>query len=71
MKSVKKYFGILWILTGLAAGYFNLFMMGIPKIISGKQDDLVFGFINIMLLTPIIAGGLITFGIYSLKGEYD
>jgi len=67
---MKKYLGILWILAGLAAAYFNVAIMGIPKLLSGKQDDLVFGLINIILLTPIIAGGLITFGIYALKGDY-
>lgn len=71
MKSVRKYTGIIWILTGLAAAYFNIVIMGIPKIMTGKQDDLVFGLINIFLLTPIIAGGLIIFGVYALKGEYD
>ena len=71
MKSIKKYAGIIWILTGLAAAYYNVMVMGIPRIMSGKQDDLVFGLINIILLTPIIAGGLITFGYYALKGEYD
>ena len=67
---MKKYLGILWILAGRAAAYFNVAIMGIPKLLSGKQDDLVFGLINIILLTPIIAGGLITFGIYALKGDY-
>lgn len=71
MKSVRKYTGIIWILTGLGAAYFNIVIMGIPKIMTGKQDDLVFGLINIFLLTPIIAGGLIIFGVYALKGEYD
>ena len=71
MKSVRKYAGIIWILTGLAAAYFNIVIMGIPKIMTGKQDDLVFGLINIFLLTPIIAGGLIIFGFYALKEEYD
>ena len=67
---MKKYLGILWIVAGLAAAWFNIVVMGLPKISSGKQDDLVFGLINIIILTPIIAGGLITFGIYALKGEY-
>ena len=67
---MKKYLGILWIVAGLAAAYFNIVVMGLPKVSSGKQDDLVFGLINIIILTPIIAGGLITFGIYALKGEY-
>jgi hypothetical protein len=37
---------------------------------SGKQDDLVFGII-ILLLTPLIVLGLGTFGYYALMGDYD
>ncbi|MEI8052614.1 MAG: DUF6814 family protein [Bacteroidota bacterium] len=71
MESIKKYSGILWILIALLIGYFNIMVMGIPKFQSGKQEDLVFGIINIFLLTPIIVGGLLVFGYYALKGEYS
>ena len=71
MESIKKYSGILWILIAVLIGYFNIMVMGIPKFQSGKQEDLVFGIINIFLLTPIIVGGLLVFGYYALKGEYS
>ncbi len=71
MNSIKKYSGIIWIALGLVVGYFNIVMMGIPKIQSGKQEDLVFAIINLFILTPIITGGLIVFGYYALKGEYS
>ena len=70
MEKVKKYSGIFWILLGLIGGYFNIVFMGIPKFQSGKQEDLVFGIINLFILTPIIAGGLVTFGYYALSGDY-
>ena len=41
------------------------------KITSGKQEDLVFGSIIVFILMPIVVGGLATFGLYSLKGEYS
>lgn len=71
MNAIKKYSGIVWILLGLTAGYFNIMVMGIPKFQTGKQEDLVFGMVNMFVLTPIIVGGLIVFGYYALIGEYD
>ncbi len=56
---------------GLAVGYFNIIIMGIPKFQTGKQEDLVFGIVNMFVLTPIIVGGLLIFGYYALTGEYS
>ncbi len=63
--------GIVWLALALAAAYFCVFIFGLPKLSSGKQDDLVFGIVILFVLTPIIVGGLFTFGTYALKGEYD
>lgn len=71
MNTIKKISGIVWILIGLAVGYFNVIVMGIPKFQSGKQEDLVFGIVNMFVLTPIIVGGLLIFGYYALSGEYS
>ena len=71
MENIKKLLGIFWIVTALIVGYFNVMVMGIPKLQSGKQEDLVFAIINLAILTPIVLGGLITFGYYSLNGEYN
>lgn len=71
MNSIKKYSGFVWILLGLLVGYFNIVMMGIPKLQSGKQEDLVFAIINLFILTPIITGGLIVFGYYAINEEYS
>ena len=71
MNSIKKYSGIIWISIGIIVGYFNIMVMGLPKLQSGKQEDLVFAIINLFILTPIIMGGLIVFGYYALNGEYS
>ena len=55
----------------LLAAWFCIFGFGIPKIKSGKQEDLVVGLIILFVLTPIIVGGLFTFGYYALRGYYD
>ena len=71
MKNIKRYLGLFWILLGLTMGYFNVMVFGLPKLQSGKSEDLVFGIINLFILTPIIIGGLVTFGYYVLTGKYE
>jgi len=71
MKALKRILGVLWLALALAAAYFCIFIFGLPKFGTGKQDDLVFGIIILFILTPLIVLGLGTFGYYALKGEYD
>jgi len=69
--NMKRLMGIVWILLGLAAAYFGFFKLGIPRLTSGNQDDLIFGIIIMFFITPVAAIGLFIFGKYSLQGEYD
>ncbi len=71
MDGIKKILGIVWILLGIAAAWFGITVLGLPKLSSGKQDDLVFGIIIMFILTPIITGGLLIFGKYALQGEFN
>ncbi len=71
MNNLKRLLGIFWIVLALAAAYFSVFVFGLPKMETGKQDDLVFGIIVLFVLTPLVVFGLGTFGYYSLKGEYS
>jgi hypothetical protein len=43
----------------------------LPKIVSGKQEDVVFGIIILFILTPIISIGLGVFGYFALTDEYN
>ncbi len=70
MKALKKYMGIVWIILGLAVAY-NRTMDSLVKISSENLEDRVFGWVVLLVLTPIIVGGLLTFGRYALAGEYD
>ena len=67
----RKLFGIVGILLGLAAAWFGVVDLGLPKIMSGKQDDLIFGIIVMGIITPVATIGLFLFGKYALQGEYD
>jgi hypothetical protein len=71
MNQIKRIFGLLWIALAFAAAYFCIFQFGLPKLSSGKQEDLVFGIIILFVLTPLIVLGLGTFGYYALMGDYD
>jgi MFS family permease len=68
---LKQYLGFVWILLGLAAAYFGVIILGIPKLNSGNQDDVIFGIIVLFFITPIATLGLLLFGKYSLSKEYD
>jgi hypothetical protein len=71
MNAIKKMLGIVWILLALVVAYFGITVLGLPKFATGKQEDLVFGIIIMIVLTPIITGGLLIFGKYALSGEYN
>ncbi|KAF0242126.1 MAG: hypothetical protein Q8K64_02700 [Sediminibacterium sp.] len=70
MNQLKKYAGIIWILMGPIAMYY-LIQTAASQIISKPGIDtkiqwMVFG----VVFLPI-AIGLMIFGYYALKGEYD
>jgi len=71
MDNIKRILGIVWLGLALAAAYFCIFIFGLPKFETGKQEDLVFGIIILFVLTPLIVLGLGTFGYYAIKGEYN
>ncbi len=70
METIKKYFGVVWILLAIFVGY-NRITDSLVKIGSEKLEDRVFGYIILLVLVPIIVGGLVLFGKYALEGEYD
>lgn len=71
MNQIRKYMGLVWIALAVAAGYYLIVSQAIPKFESPKPEDRIPAIIYAIILTPIIVGGLLVFGYYSLKGEYD
>lgn len=71
MDQIKRYLGILWIIIGIAAIVFLIYSAA-TNINSAKGDigKPVPWIIIITVFAPI-AIGLIIFGWYALKGEYD
>ncbi len=70
MDNLKKILGILWIVLAFASAYFCIFVFGLPKFQTGKQEDLVFGSIILFILTPLISLGLATFGYFAITDQY-
>lgn len=72
MNAIKKYLGIVWLLLGPAVIFFLVYG-AIQNIDPGGKKDInnpIIWIIIIAIFTPI-AIGLIIFGWYALKGEYD
>ena len=68
---LKKYLGYFWMALSLFIGYFSIVVFGGPKVLHPKgMDDLVFGYIILLILTPIVVGGLFLLGWYAIKEEY-
>ncbi len=70
MNTIKKYLGLLWIALAIAIGYFSIQIFG-DKLVSEKQEDLVFGIIIFFILLPMIVTGLAIFGWYAITNEYN
>ena len=72
MNTVKKYLGIIWLLLGPAVIFFLVYGAILNIDPGGKKDinNPVIWIIIISIFTPI-AIGMMVFGWYALKGEYD
>ncbi|MFL5771918.1 MAG: DUF6814 family protein [Flavisolibacter sp.] len=71
MNQLKRFLGILWMITGLASIVILIYAASIN--IGSARGDIgkpIPWIIIITVFTPI-AIGLMIFGSYALKGEYD
>ncbi|MDI9357840.1 MAG: hypothetical protein QM528_02705 [Phycisphaerales bacterium] len=71
MNKIRRLLGYVWIALGLFAGYYLIVYHTIPKLKSGSVEDIIPGIIYLLILTPVITGGLCLFGYFAIKGEYD
>ena len=68
---LKTLLGIVWIILAGIVAYFGIVYLGIPKLTSGIQDDVIFGVIVMFFITPVATLGLFMFGKYCLSGAYN
>ncbi len=71
MNTLRRVLGIVWILIGMAAGYYLIVNQAIPKFNSPNSEEIIPAIIYAFVLTPIIVGGLSVFGYYALTNEYE
>ena len=71
MNIIRRIFGIVWIIVGIAAGYYLFVSQALPKFSTGSSEDMVPAIIYSFILAPIITGGMFVFGLYALQGEYN
>ena len=70
MNSLKRYTGIIWILLGPVTIYF-LIRTAAEEIAKKPVIDTKIQWIVFVVIFIPIAIGLMIFGYYALKGEYD
>ena len=70
MNSIRKLLGFVWILLGPAAVLFLLYE-AYNKISEKPTQDVYLPWIIIIIIFTPIAFGLVIFGYYAIKGEYD
>ncbi len=67
----KRYLGIVWMILGLITAFYGIVEVGLPKLRTGNMDDLIFGIIAMVIITPVASLSLFLFGKFALQGEYD
>lgn len=70
MNAIKRILGLFWLLLGpLAIGF--LIYEAWRKIAENPVQDVYLPWVIIIVIFTPIAAGLVIFGLYALKGEYD
>ena len=70
MNTIKRYAGLLWIIMGPAA-IFYLIKTAAEEIVKKPVIDTKIQWIVFVVIFIPIAIGLMIFGCYAFKGEYD
>ena len=71
MNSVKKVMGLLCILVGVIAEYYLVSAITNGTLVKNPEENKIFAMTVIPVSIPVVLGGLLLFGFYALKGEYD
>lgn len=70
MNALKRLSGLLWMACGLYAIYLLMHQAGVEFGKSPALDTRIFWYTIIPIFSPIMLG-LVLFGYYCLRGEYD
>ena len=70
MNALKRVLGVVWIVIGVYAVYYLIVNQAVSLWNKGGEN-VIPAIIYNLILCPMIAGALGTFGLYSLQGEFD
>ena len=71
MNTLKRVLGIIWMILGAAfAGYFPYKTVLVLSSPSATSEDFVFWIVVTLIFIPVMLG-LVLFGYYAVKGEYN
>lgn len=71
MNALKKIIGLACIVIGLVAEYFLITAIMNNDLVKNPEENKIFALTVIPVSIPVLLGGLLLFGFYALKGEYD
>jgi small-conductance mechanosensitive channel len=71
MNVIKKVVGLLCIIVGVVAEYLLITAINSGSLVKNPEENKIFAWTVIPVSLPILLGGLLLFGYYALKGEYD
>jgi hypothetical protein len=71
MNAVKKLVGLLCIVVGIVAEYFLITAITSGSLVKNAEENKIFAMTVIPVSIPVLFGGLLLFGYFALKGEYD
>ncbi len=71
MNNIKKIIGLLCIILGLLAEYYLITAITSGSLVKNPEENMIFALTVIPVSIPVILGGLVLFGYYAFKGEYD
>ena len=71
MNNIKKIIGLICIALGLFAEYYLITAITSGSLVKNPEENMIFALTVIPVSIPVILGGLVLFGYYAFKGEYD
>jgi hypothetical protein len=71
MNAVKKLIGLICIVAGIVAEYFLITAITSGSLVKNAEENKIFAMTVIPVSIPVLFGGLLLFGYFALKGEYD
>jgi ABC-type transport system involved in cytochrome c biogenesis permease component len=71
MNNIKKIIGLVCIVVGGVAEYFLITAITSGSLVKNPEENKIFAMTVIPVSIPVLFGGLLLFGYFALKGEYD